>query len=62
MERIIEEYMLKTPPKTKLIAMVSLCFSLDSKRNDEKSIERIKENPKACSITIMKNLKMGHLR
>jgi hypothetical protein len=54
--------MLKMHPKIKLTIIVSLCLRLDSKRKDEKSIERIKENPKACSITIIKNLKMGHLQ
>ena len=54
--------MLKTPPKARLIIIASLCLRVDCKRNDEKNIERIKENPKACSITIIKNLKMGHLQ
>ena len=58
---MIEEYMLNTPPNATLIIKVSLFLRRDSRRKDEKSIERIKENPKASSITIIKNLKMGCL-
>ena len=50
------------PPSTKLTIIASLFFRVDSSLKDEKSIERIKENPKASSITIIKNLKMGHLQ
>ena len=58
---IIEEYTLKAKPKPILINIVRRFFNALSNLKDEKSIERMSENPNVSSITIMKNLKIGDL-
>ncbi len=50
--------MLNSTPKDRLANIVMLFFALEESLKDAKSTERMREKPKASSITIIKNLKI----